>query len=100
MSFPIEKYNDELVFLALGGAKEIGMNLNVYCYKGQYILIDAGIGFADSVQYPGIDIVLPSVKFLEHNKQKIVGLVITHAHEDHIGAVPYIWNRLSCPVYT
>ncbi|MBN8532368.1 MAG: ribonuclease J [Alphaproteobacteria bacterium] len=90
---------DSLIFVPLGGANEIGMNLNLYAYKGKWLMIDLGIGFADD-WLPGVDIVVPDIQFLIEHKEHIVGLVLTHAHEDHIGAVPYLWSELECPIYT
>ncbi len=90
---------DEFYFVPLGGSEEFGVNFNLYVNNDEYLLIDCGIGFADE-RYPGIDLLLPDPKFVEENKDKIKGLVITHAHEDHIGAVAYLWERLECPIYT
>jgi len=73
--------------------------MNVYISGGKFLVVDCGMGFADE-RFPGIDLVLPDPEFLEQNREKIAGLVITHAHEDHIGAVAYLWKRLQCPVYT
>jgi ribonuclease J len=88
----------ELLFLPLGGTGEIGMNLNLYSYDDQWLMIDLGITFADE-ELPGIDVILPDPKFIVENRHKLIGLVLTHAHEDHLGAVPYLWSRLECPVY-
>ncbi|MBA8667275.1 ribonuclease J [Holosporaceae bacterium 'Namur'] len=94
------KYNNEdLLFAALGGAGEIGMNCYVYYNKGKWLVVDLGIGFADE-SLPGVEIIVPNINFLIKNKQDIAGLVLTHAHEDHIGAVQYLWPELECPVYT
>lgn len=89
---------DELIFIPLSGAEQFGANLNVYAYQGQMLAIDMGIGFADEY-YPGVDILLPNPKYLEEHKRKIAGLIITHAHEDHIGGVAHLWPRLKCPIY-
>ncbi len=99
MAFNFNQYNDDLLFLPLGGANEIGMNLNLYRYKGKWLIIDLGIGFAGP-HLPGIDIMVPNIDAILPYKQDIVGMVITHAHEDHVGAVPYLWPELGCPVYT
>ena len=99
MNFNIKKHYNNLLFLPLGGAGEIGMNLNLYHYQGKFLLVDMGIGFADD-HLPGIDIVVPNINFLIKNRKNIVGLILTHAHEDHIGAVPYLWEDLKCPIYT
>jgi ribonuclease J len=90
---------DALYFVPLGGSEQFGVNMNVYISGGKMLVVDCGIGFADE-RFPGIDLVLPDPEFLEKNKDKIQGLIITHAHEDHIGAVAYLWKRLECPVYT
>ncbi len=99
MGFNFNQYNDDLLFLPLGGANEIGMNLNLYRYKGKWLMIDCGIGFAGPF-LPGVEIVVPNIDAITPYKQDIVGLVVTHAHEDHVGAVPYLWSELGCPVYT
>ena len=91
-------YEEGLNFLPLGGSEEFGVNFNLYSCDGQWIAFDCGIGFADH-RYPNVDILLPDPEFIEARKDKLVGLVITHAHEDHIGAVPYLWPRLKCPIY-
>ncbi len=88
----------ELLFLPLGGAGEIGMNLNLYCYGGKWLMVDLGITFADET-LPGVDVVLPDPSFIVERRDDLVGLVLTHAHEDHLGAVPYLWPQLRCPVY-
>lgn len=89
---------ESFVFFSLGGAREIGLNCFVYGYKGKWLVIDCGIGFPDD-GLPGVDALLPNVDFLEQEKENIVGLIITHAHEDHIGALGYLWPKLKCPVY-
>ena len=82
----------------MGGAKEIGMNFNLYHYKGKWLIVDMGAGFADDY-YPGIDMIVPDISFLNDKIKDIVGLVLTHAHEDHIGSVQYLWEELRCPIY-
>jgi len=98
----MKKGDDELIFLALGGAGEIGMNLNLYGYgpptRHRWMMVDLGITFGDPTQ-PGIDVIMPDPAFIEARKDQLDGLVLTHAHEDHLGAVPYLWQRLGCPVY-
>lgn len=89
---------EELYFIPLGGAEQFGVNLNVYGYQGKWLAIDCGLGFADE-KFPGVDILLPDPKFIEDRKKELLGLVITHAHEDHIGAVAHLWPRLRCPIY-
>ncbi|MBM3583046.1 MAG: ribonuclease J [Alphaproteobacteria bacterium] len=89
---------DELEFLPLGGAGEIGMNVNLYRHAGKWLMVDLGITFADR-DVPGIDIVLPDLSYIEKQRSALVGLVLTHGHEDHLGAVQYLWPRLRCRVY-
>jgi ribonuclease J len=89
---------DELVFLALGGVGEIGMNMSLYGYHGRWLMIDCGISFADDT-VPGIDVIMADPQFIADRADRLDGLVCTHAHEDHIGAVAYLWKRFRCPVY-
>ncbi|HKD22698.1 MAG TPA: ribonuclease J [Rhizomicrobium sp.] len=95
--------DDELVLLPLGGAGEIGMNFNVYGYgppdEREWIIVDCGVLFGREGPTPGIDLIMPDIRFLTEFKENIRGLVLTHAHEDHIGAVPYLWPELECPIY-
>jgi ribonuclease J len=88
----------ELLFLPLGGAGEIGMNLNLYGYAGKWLMVDLGVTFGDE-RTPGIEVIMPDIGFIESRRGDLVGLVLTHGHEDHIGAVPYLWPRLRCPIY-
>ncbi len=90
--------DQELLFVPLGGAGEIGMNLNLYGYAGQWLMIDLGVIFADETT-PGVDVIVPDPGFIVDRRDDLLGLVLTHAHEDHIGAVPHIWPLLRCPVY-
>jgi ribonuclease J len=90
--------HEELVFLPLGGAGEIGMNLNLYGYAGKWLMVDLGITFGDD-STPGVDVVMPDPAFIVERREALVGLVLTHAHEDHLGAVPDLWPQLRCPVY-
>lgn len=90
--------NDELLFLALGGAGEIGMNLNLYGHAGKWLMIDLGIAFGDD-SMPGIEVIMPDPAFIEERRKDLVGIVLTHAHEDHLGAVADLWPRLKAPVY-
>ena len=89
---------DELVFVALGGSGEIGMNLNLYGYKGRWLMIDCGITFGDD-DHPGIDVIMPDPSFIAAQRDRIDAIVLTHGHEDHIGAVPYLWPRFKAPLY-
>ena len=88
----------DLFFLPLGGAGEIGMNLNLYGHDGRWLMVDLGITFNDPL-YPGVDVMMPDPSFIESRRDALAGLVLTHAHEDHLGAVPELWRRLRCPVY-
>jgi ribonuclease J len=88
----------DLLFAPLGGSGEIGMNANLYHYDGAWMMVDLGINFPDD-SMPGVDVVLPDLRFLDDKTADLVGLVITHGHEDHLGAVPYLWKTLRCPVY-
>lgn len=98
MAFNFAAHKESLFFVPLGGANEIGMNLNAYYLDGKWLLVDLGIGFVDD-HYPGIEIMVPDIDFLLERKEDILGLVVTHAHEDHLGAVPYLWDELQCPIY-
>ncbi len=89
---------DELLFLPLGGTGEIGMNLNLYGHAGRWLMVDLGVTFADG-GLPGVDVLMPDPGFIEARREDLAGLVLTHAHEDHIGAVGHLWPRLRCPVY-
>jgi len=89
---------DELLFLALGGSGEIGMNVNLYGCRGKWLMIDCGLSFGDP-ELPGIELTLPDLDFIEERKRDLVGLVITHGHEDHIGAIPYLAADLKVPIY-
>ncbi|PQM29472.1 MBL fold hydrolase [Sphingopyxis lindanitolerans] len=88
----------ELLFLALGGSGEIGMNANLYGCDGKWIMLDLGVTFG-SQDYPGIDIVMPDLEFIEDRKKDLLGIVLTHGHEDHIGALPYLAADLGVPLY-
>ena len=97
MKIPIPK-DDELFFLPLGGSGEIGMNLNLYGYNGKWLIVDCGVTFGDNT-YGSIDIAMPDIVSIEEVQDKLCGILLTHAHEDHIGAVHYLWPYLRCPVY-
>ncbi|AWK85785.1 ribonuclease J [Azospirillum thermophilum] len=87
-----------LYFLPLGGSGEIGMNLNLYAHRGKWLMVDLGISFADDTM-PGLDVIMPDPSFIAQRRGDLLGLVLTHAHEDHLGAVQYLWPELRCPVY-
>ena len=89
---------EELLFCALGGSGEIGMNVNLYGCRGQWIMVDLGLTFADT-DYPGIDLILPDLEFIEHQQERLAGIILTHGHEDHIGALPYLAEELKSPLY-
>ncbi len=97
------KPNDELVFLPLGGSGEIGMNLNAYGFgpadARQWIVVDIGVTFGREDTTPGVDLILPDPTYLEEERDNILAIVLTHAHEDHIGALGWLWPRLKAPVY-
>lgn len=99
MSKADKTYSDGLYFIPLGGSEQFGANLNIYMSRGQLLAVDCGIGFADE-RFPGIDLLLPDPSFVEERREKLQGLIITHAHEDHIGAVAHLWKRFQCPIYT
>jgi ribonuclease J len=88
----------DLAFLPLGGTGEIGMNLNLYRCNGKWLAVDCGIGFGGT-ENPEVEIMMPDPAFIAERRQDLVGLVITHAHEDHIGAVAHLWRQLRCPIY-
>ncbi len=92
------KPGNELLFLALGGSGEIGMNVNLYGTDGKWIMVDLGMTFGDPA-YPGIDLILPDISFMEENREDLLGVVLTHGHEDHIGAIPYLAADLGVPLY-
>ncbi|MFP3035418.1 MAG: MBL fold metallo-hydrolase, partial [Candidatus Tisiphia sp.] len=98
MSFNIKNHKNDLLFLPLGGANEIGINVNLYHYQGKWLMVDCGSGFADDY-LPGVDMIIADISFIERYKKDIVGLVLTHAHEDHLGAIQYLWSSLECPIY-
>jgi len=94
--------HDELLFLPLGGCGEIGMNLNLFGFGPEHdrkwVIVDIGVTFGDA-STPGIEIIMPDIEFIEQNRENILGIVLTHAHEDHMGALGRLWPRIKCPVY-
>ena len=94
---------DELTFAPLGGVGEIGMNLSIYGlgnrHQRSWLAVDLGVSFGDEEHLPGIDLIMPDVSFLEKERRNLVALVLTHAHEDHFGAIIDLWPKLQCPIY-
>lgn len=88
----------ELLFCALGGSGEIGMNVNLYGCQGKWLMVDLGMTFSGN-EYPGVDLVFADLEFIENERENLLGIVLTHAHEDHIGAVPYFAEELGVPLY-
>ncbi|MBH71064.1 MAG: Ribonuclease J1 [Alphaproteobacteria bacterium MarineAlpha6_Bin6] len=97
----IETYvpQNEIIFSPIGGVGQIGMNFYLYGTQGKWVIVDLGITFGNAEETPGIDIILPNPEFVKKNKKNLLGIVITHAHEDHIGAVGHLWPQLQCPVF-
>lgn len=93
---------NDLLFLPLGGCGEIGMNLNLFGYgppsNRKWIIVDIGVTFG-GLDTPGVEIIMPDIEFIEQNIDNLIGIVLTHAHEDHMGALARLWPRLKCPVY-
>ncbi len=100
---PRKSGDNELVFVALGGLGEVGMNAYLYGLGPtdgrEWLMVDLGITFPEGEDDPGVDVIFPDLKFIEEQRGALAGLVITHAHEDHIGAVLDLWPRLGCPIY-
>mgnify|MGYP001399542381 CR=1 FL=1 len=94
--------NDELLYCPLGGAGEIGMNMSLYAFgkseNHKWIIVDVGITFADDT-IPGVDLILPDTGFIEGRKENLLGIILTHAHEDHIGAISHVWPKLKCKIF-
>ncbi len=97
------KRDDELVFLPLGGSGEIGMNFNAYGYgppdDRKWIVVDCGVLFGRETTSPGVDLIMPDIRFLAEQRENVIAIIATHAHEDHIGAIPHLWPMLRCPIY-
>ncbi|MBD3677751.1 MAG: ribonuclease J [Rhodobacteraceae bacterium] len=95
--------NERLIYLPLGGSGEVGMNCYVYGYgkpgKERLIVVDLGVTFPDMDSTPGVDLIFPDIRWLEERRDRIEAILITHAHEDHVGAVGHLWSRLKAPIY-
>src|SRR5690606_2043370 len=89
---------NELLFLPLGGSGEIGMNVNLYGSQGKWVMVDLGMTFADP-SLPGVELVLPDLSFIEERSKDLLGIVLTHGHEEHLGAIPYLAAELGVPLY-
>jgi len=98
MNINLKKFKKELLFLPLGGSGEIGLNCNLYQYEGKWLMVDCGIGFTDEI--PGVNVIVPDIAFVKAIKKNLLGIVITHIHEDHIGAIQYLWEDLQVPIFT
>ena len=94
----LKLYEKGLFFLSLGGIGEIGANCYLYCCDGKWIMIDLGLSFADE-QFPGVDLLVPKIQFIEEIKNNLEAVIISHGHEDHAGAVAYLADHIKCPVY-
>ena len=98
MQLNLKKHREDLLFAPLGGASEIGMNVNLYHLDGKWIMVDCGLGFAHDV--PGVDMICADISFIKAHKKDLLGIIITHIHEDHLGAVQHLWQELEAPIYT
>ncbi|QXK92175.1 ribonuclease J [Neoehrlichia mikurensis] len=91
---------DSFLFIPLGGVGKIGMNVTLYHFQEKWIMVDLGAGFADTEIMPGINMIVADISFIKKHRKNLLGIILTHAHEDHLGAVQYLWEDLRCPVYT
>ena len=93
---------DELLYCPLGGAGEIGMNMNLFGYgqegNHKWIMVDVGVTFADD-SVPGVDLIYPDPGYVEDKKDNLLAIILTHAHEDHIGAITHVWPKFKCKIY-
>src|SRR5712675_11673 len=94
-----ERDPDALFFVPLGGSGEIGMNLNLYGHDGKWLIVDCGVTFGEEEHQPGVNVIMADPAFILERRDRLLGIVATHAHEDHIGAIPYLWPQLECPVW-
>src|ERR1700683_2158480 len=94
---------DELVFLPLGGSGEIVMNFNTYGYgppsRRKWIVLDCGVLFGRETSAPGVDLIMPDIRYLAERAEDVLAIVATPAHEDHFGAIALLWPMLKCPIY-
>ena len=95
---PYSPPDEALWYLSLGGAGEIGMNLSLYGTQGKWLMVDCGVTFGDETT-PGVDVIMADASFIIERKDDLVGLVLSHGHEDHIGAIEHLWPQLQCPLY-
>ncbi len=93
-----EKQNSKLKIIPLGGLEQVGMNITAFEYEDSIIVVDCGLAFPEDDMY-GIDLVIPDVSYLRDNIDKVKGFFITHGHEDHIGAIPYVLREINAPIY-
>lgn len=98
MNINLNKFKKDILFLPLGGSGEIGLNCNLYQYDGKWLIVDMGIGFTNEI--PGVDVMVPDIAFIKKNLDDCLGILLTHIHEDHIGAIQYLWEELKLPIYT
>jgi ribonuclease J len=94
---------DDFWFLPLGGTGEIGMNLNLYGHDGQWLMVDCGITFEDHIDHRGVlqsRVEMPAIDAIRSHQIQLAGIIVTHAHEDHLGALPHLWDQLGCKIYT
>ncbi|HEY5215309.1 MAG TPA: ribonuclease J, partial [Pseudolabrys sp.] len=100
---PHSQQKQDLVFAPLGGVGEIGMNLSIYgignAQKRSWLMVDLGVSFASEEHLPGVDLILPDIRYLVSERKNLAGLILTHAHEDHFGAVIELWPKLKVPLY-
>jgi ribonuclease J len=99
MSFNTKHHKEDLLFVPLGGSNEIGMNFNMYHCDGKWVIVDCGSGFPDDY-FPGVDLIVADISFAMERSKDIVGIVLTHAHEDHVGGLGFLLQEISCPIYT